>query len=140
MSALLPCPSCARHVRSHEPSCPFCASALPERGPVEAPRVAQSRAQLMGYALGAAGLALSGCVTAAPAYGAPPIDSGPADASMVDAQMVDDGGPGGPDAAYGGPPFDAGSDSGPVAMYGGPPPVDAGVDAAPVAAYGSPGA
>jgi hypothetical protein len=30
MSALVPCPSCARHVRASEASCPFCASALPE--------------------------------------------------------------------------------------------------------------
>lgn len=27
---LVPCPSCARHVRLPSPACPFCASALPE--------------------------------------------------------------------------------------------------------------
>ena len=28
-SPLVPCPSCARHVRAHEAVCPFCASTLP---------------------------------------------------------------------------------------------------------------
>jgi len=36
---LLACPSCARHVRADEPSCPFCASAMPdERRQAPAPR------------------------------------------------------------------------------------------------------
>ena len=27
--ALAPCPACARHVRVHEPACPFCRAELP---------------------------------------------------------------------------------------------------------------
>lgn len=77
---LAACPSCARHVRTDEGRCPFCAAALPEsfRGTpvVEAPSMRLSRAAL--YAVGVGALSLSaaqGCGSV-PAYGAPPSDAG----------------------------------------------------------------
>jgi hypothetical protein len=36
MSRLAPCPSCARHVRTAEPECPFCSAALGPSHPLAA--------------------------------------------------------------------------------------------------------
>lgn len=57
-----PCPSCARHVRSYETSCPFCEAALPGKctlpdAPAPAAR-ASSRAVLL-FATGAAVAAMA---------------------------------------------------------------------------------
>jgi hypothetical protein len=131
---LVPCPSCARHVRSFETSCPFCAAALSpaaDSAPVArraGPRL--GRAAL--FALGAGATALAACSSSQSIYGAPPAD----DAGDQDAEQGR--------ALYGGPPVDAASDA-PVlvdAAYGGPP-QDAADDAADgeggaAPAYGAP--
>ncbi len=115
--SLHPCPSCGRHVRRSETTCPFCATALsfagvPERG-VPAVRLGRAATFAFGAAVATAGAAsLVGC--AAPAYGAPPRDTG-VDATAGDAAEPVDAFAGGFDAAYGGPPIDASdpSDAGP---------------------------
>ena len=104
MSALVPCPSCNRHVKSDETSCPFCQAAV---APVAAKActgrcASPSPARLVSAALVAAGAALlgAGCEnsnsTIVP-YGIPPhFDAGtPADGAggqTVDAGGKTDGG------------------------------------------------
>ena len=92
MSLLVMCRACARHIRSHEASCPFCrAPAAPSAAalsPAPSPRRLRGEARLSRAALVLAGLgALEGCgktpagapdaapdaeLVAAPPYGAPP--------------------------------------------------------------------
>ncbi len=111
--SLRPCTRCARHVRNTESCCPFCATALElvsERAPIVLPRA--GRAAIMAF-----GVLVTG-----------------ADAGCDTAVM------GGMDAAYGGPPFDAGPTpdasvvdaaedlGGDGAAYGGAP-ADTGLDA-----------
>lgn len=98
---LLPCPSCARHVRASDTACPFCASALPEAPAMAATQSPGrlSRAALYAMGASAAAAAAAACtVTAVPVYGAPsvPIDGG------QDAQNST--------PVYGGPPADAADD------------------------------
>ncbi|HSO31983.1 MAG TPA: hypothetical protein VLT33_05690 [Labilithrix sp.] len=131
---LLPCPSCARHVRASEEACPFCAAALTparEGAPLaRTPARRLSRAAL--FALGAGAAAVGACggesvgspvdagrdaPIATPVYGGPPVDAGEDAPFLVD-------------AAYGGPPQDAATDaddasdadSGAAPAYGAPPP------------------
>jgi hypothetical protein len=98
------CPSCERHIRIDEASCPFCASALPQafREPPAPPRAPDrlKRAVLVGAA--AAVTACSDAVT--PVYGAPSDASVQSDTSSTD---------GAPDTSVGpvyGLPADGGSD------------------------------
>ena len=104
-SALIPCPTCNRHVRAVETRCPFCDAAQPARaltGGSGLPRKRLGRAALM-----TAGAALLG---AAEACG----DTAPTqDASTNnDSSMSADGPDGGPVALYGAP----------APEYGVPPP------------------
>jgi hypothetical protein len=134
---LLPCPSCARHVRVSDEMCPFCAAALSDsRRSLPLPRTPASRlsrAALFAFGASAAAVAACGGTTSAlddagtgdggreatvfqPPYGAaPPFDAGEDAFPTVD-------------AAYGGPPQDAGSDAdasgqpdGIAPPYGAPP-------------------
>jgi hypothetical protein len=124
--SLHPCPSCTRHVRATETTCPFCAEAIAIEAPT--PRVVSERlGRAALFAVGAAVITSSGCAVAA--YGAPPQDSGPNDAAAAAADA------GNPDSGffppYGtppedtGPPDDGGHDGGLAGAYGGPP-VDSG--------------
>lgn len=115
MSSLLPCPSCARHVRRSETGCPFCGArlslgALPERA---MPAQRLGRAALLAFGTTVATVA-AGC-------------------GQANVPIGDAGNDGGAVPIYGapdvGPAADAGSDAGLLAMYGGPPPSDAGDDA-----------
>lgn len=123
---LLPCPSCQRHVRIHERSCPFCADSIPERVAPPIPTSAQTSRLGRGarIALGAAfAAALPACGGASPEPQAP--GPGPAPTSTA---APDPGGPdddGAPVAEYGAPapPDDDGSN---VAEYGAPAPPDEG--------------
>ncbi len=137
--SLRPCPSCGRHVRHHEPSCPFCATALSpveERASKPLPRA--GRAVIMAFGALATSSTLAGCPgNPMPLYGGPPVDAGDvhpsedaastADApSTLDAASAEDAAMpendvGGGMNLYGGPPSDAGQtdDSGPVPLYGG---------------------
>lgn len=155
MPALVPCPSCRRHVRVAESACPFCRSALPSTLANSAvPAATQRLTRAAAFAFTAT-LALTGCsdtttptdatpadVTTdnatptdnnTPTDNATPTDNNvptdrptPTDTSFVD--MLDTGGP---VAAYGGPPdagrFDSGPDDASIGpIYGAP--VDASVE------------
>lgn len=152
--SLRPCASCGRHVREHEPRCPFCASEI-ATGVTSAARAVVprlGRAALFAFGAAATTVAVAsaeGCTNTttppdaaevADTGGPAPLYGGPADAATDAPAPTDDTGNVGP--AYGAPPDDAGTDAGLVAMYGGPPPDDAGVDAGGVAPLygGSPGA
>ena len=120
---LLPCPSCARHVRVSDDTCPFCATTLPPRAApaLRIPAGRLGRAALFALGTGAASVAACGGSTSTstyddagsssgssgssgevgvPAYGLPalPVDGG------TDAPIL-------VDAAYGGPPHDAAADA-----------------------------
>lgn len=63
MSDLLPCPSCRRHVRKHEPACPFCAAelALADLPAPVLPRARLGRAATFAFGATLAGAALVAC-------------------------------------------------------------------------------
>lgn len=130
MSALLPCPSCARHVRRSETSCPFCACtlSLAHAPPRPMPTERLGRAALMAFTT----LVASGSVGCTQTH---ETDGGlDAHVEAFDAYRGSDS------ATYGGavdigPPPDVGRDAGPtdaasaecpdtnfVGMYGSPPP------------------
>lgn len=120
MARLLPCTSCARHVRASETSCPFCAASLVAQATAATsspPGRRLSRAAL--FALGASAAAVAACSGSVTAlYGAPPSDGGALDGSR-DASGDDDGQA---IPAYGIAPMDAGNDGPiPVPLYGAPP-------------------
>ncbi len=119
---LLPCPSCARHVRASESACPFCATALsPSSAPANrSPAQRLSRAAL--FALGASTAAVAACSgsVTTPLYGAPAGDSGVLDGTPDGEQQTM--------PPYGIPPMDAGNDGPvPVPAYGAPPFDDSGL-------------
>lgn len=122
---LVPCPSCTRHVKTTEASCPFCASALPAS--LASAVVAGSTQRLSRAAAFAftASIAVTGC-----ASGTSPgaLDAGPSDAhNQKDGTPVDDGGGqalyGSPAPLYGAVPVDAGpaDGGGPAPLYGAAP-------------------
>jgi hypothetical protein len=132
-SSLVPCPSCARHVRATERACPFCRTALSAS---IASRVIPGATQRLSRAAAftfAASLAATGCSDdPAPAADAAVVDTGsttdsgtaptrarpPTRAPTTDTGLTDAGFPsddGGIVAMYGGPPdtgVDSGADSG----------------------------
>src|SRR5262245_35106365 len=64
MSVLVPCPSCSRHVRSLESSCPFCEAALPTNlGATAVPAATRRLARLAAFT-SAAPQAVTGCTVA----------------------------------------------------------------------------
>jgi hypothetical protein len=137
MAFLLPCPTCARHVRRTESVCPFCRSAV-AFGEAPLPRLPEVRlGRAATFAFGAAiATSVAACSTGSPvpAYGAPAPDTGSVDAasgtdggSAVDAAMAVDAAAdvdtGSMAAAYGISPIDAGMDvGGSSSDYGAPPP------------------
>lgn len=130
--SLAACPSCARHVRRSETTCPFCKSALalpaaPARAPL--PRLGRTATFAFGAALTTTAAACSTPSTPAEdtgvddvgyndvaVYGGP--DGGPSDAGVIAEDT------GGPAPAYGAPPDDA-----PPEDAGTPSNTDAGIDA-----------
>ncbi|MBZ0119122.1 MAG: hypothetical protein K8H88_19155 [Sandaracinaceae bacterium] len=114
---LIPCSSCARHVRASERRCPFCTAALAP--PRELPQLV--RIGGLGRAAGEAGR--RDREEGGAATGLAPIPE-------QDAAVVDAGRDSGPAASDAGPPsmdasFDAGLDAGPqiITLYGGPTPI-----------------
>lgn len=116
-SPLLPCGSCARHIRASSASCPFCGAAHTpvDAAPFEGPMPRMSRA--VAFTLGAAVLAgsaamLDGCVHSEPVYGAPfppqdaAVDATPDAAADATPDAVSD--TGNPGVRYGAPPADGG--------------------------------
>lgn len=122
-SSLSPCPSCSRHVRASEASCPFCQALLaPSDGAARSPAASMAAAPRLSraaaYALGAS-LAVAGCSTTTdpnPRDGGTTPDAagstdGGVDAATDGSAGPDDGGNiqppyGAP--AYGAPPVDGG--------------------------------
>jgi hypothetical protein len=129
MTQLLPCPSCARHVRQTEQGCPFCGVAIDLAA--VAPR-AQPTQRLGRAATFAFGAALATSVTACGGtgsgndagfvalYGAP---------SDTGAQIDSGSDGGGPAPAYGAPTDASTNDGSPAALYGAVPAPDSGTDA-----------
>lgn len=142
MTQLLPCPSCARHVRRTESTCPFCSATISLAGLPARRAPAERLGRAATLAFGAAvATSVAACSSPAPTPG---TDAATNDAATVtddtgtgetDGGGVDAASPvdanvdtGTPVAAYGGPMFDTGSDQ------------DAGADTgAPTTLYGGPG-
>jgi len=122
----IPCPSCRRHVRGSDTTCPFCATALPSD---HASRAVPSTTTRLGRgALFAFAVSVSAC--GASTEGEPITDTGlKSDAVGADTSVTDTGNP---VAAYGGPPIDSAVPDTSKA--------DTGIedDGAPAAAYGLP--
>lgn len=127
---LVPCPSCARHVRSNESACPFCSAQMGDAGSRAVPMAGRRLERLAAFTF-AASLAVTGCFVAGedtekredelggimPMYGMPPVppelrDAGAPDAADKDGGAAPDEKPCNPT-----PPMDNGS---PFAMYGAP--------------------
>lgn len=140
MSVLVPCPSCARHIRGSETSCPFCGATthgLLDSAPREAPRGLDPRRSLSRAALALASIAaVTACgKTTSSAYGGPPPTM--ADAAPPAPNTESPSAP-----AYGGPPpmltADAAAPS-PRTIDGGAPPKPAPtMQNIPAPAYGGP--
>jgi hypothetical protein len=105
MSALVPCPSCNRHVRAGESACPFCSASLSH--PACEGRCSSahgrrlSRAAL--FAMGGAALlgAACGSGVVAPPYGAPPPPPDSSAATDAPADRADSGAGSNPDGGQG---------------------------------------
>lgn len=149
--SLVPCPSCARHVRASEHACPFCRSALPAGLAARAvPNTTQRLSRAAAFTF-AASLAATGCASdpvpndtgvvadTGSDSGSVVTDRGtatdqqaPADTGAVaDAGSTTDTGSapddvGGPAPLYGLPALDAGQDGSIGVRYGSPPRPDAG--------------
>ena len=88
MSCLAPCPACNRHVSTHETTCPFCATELPESFRCQPARVLPP-GRLSRVALVAAGAALVGVQAGAAvtAYGTSIVSDAGTDTSTIDANQ-----------------------------------------------------
>lgn len=113
MASLVPCPSCGRHVRIADATCPFCASAQPAgRAVTAASRPRAKRA----ITFVAASIAVSACgstttqettpdtTATAAASGAPTADPVPTVDPLPTSDQVDSG-PDAPQVRYGLPPY-----------------------------------
>jgi hypothetical protein len=142
---LVPCPSCNRHVRAIERSCPFCSENLPSNLTANAVPSATQRLSRAAAFLFGASLTLTGCGgdistgsgSSGGSSGQAGGTSGASSGGMTDGGPNDDGGV---VAEYGAPaPVDAGpdDDGGGGAKYGAPPPPDAGDDGGIQPLYGA---
>lgn len=114
--SLAPCPSCARHVKTSEKSCPFCKGALPELTPIPGATHRLGRAAAFAFT---ASLTVAGCSAGiAPVGGDGGSDEGGAgDGGSNDASTVFDSAPrkdgstpqddGGNQPPYGAPAYGA---------------------------------
>jgi hypothetical protein len=125
MASLVPCPSCTRHVRIGESSCPFCSAAVPSdlrpRIALSSPGARLSRAAIFALGTSAATLACGGI------EGVPTGSSGSSGSSSSSGSSGH-GGSSGSSSGYGssGSSSGYGSSGSAVPPYGGPPPIDAG--------------
>ncbi len=117
------CASCARHVRTTDTTCPFCNSVQSTAVPQPISRATRAAMVFGGATLVVAGVACGGNT-----------DDGTKDASTSPTSTTTSTSTSTAAPAYGAPPQDAATDTGPVAMYGAPPPQDGGA----VPPYGAP--
>ena len=121
---LIPCPSCARHVRTSDASCPFCGAAT-----VQAPAPLVARGRLSRAALLAVGAA--GALAAADCGGSTSSPEPASDASAADDASSGSTSSGSTSSGSSSGAESSGSSSSGslIALYGGLMPVDAGADA-----------
>lgn len=100
-----PCPTCSRHVKTSDATCPFCKNALPDQRGVLPVKNTRGLSRAAAYAI-SAGIAVAGC--SAGSGPIPDFDGGSDDGGGGDGGRGD----GGTDAA-----FDQGN---PVPPYGAP--------------------
>lgn len=81
MHHLVNCPECARHVRSHEPRCPFCNGAMPANA-AAVTRTAPAGARLSRAALFALGAASALAACSGSSANQPPPESSPTGVSQ----------------------------------------------------------
>jgi hypothetical protein len=100
-AALLPCPSCSRHVRAAESACPFCAAPLPaafrDFKPPAPPRQRLSRAALFALGAATATTACGGTTSASPS----PYEDDSGQAAIADGASTS---PNGGDGSFSGQP------------------------------------
>ena len=133
---LVPCPSCARHVRASETACPFCQAELPEGLEAQArPGVARRMSRAAALALGAS-LAVAACAdevqTTNDASGATSGDKGSGSGGGGA------GGAGGAASTTATSSSEASSSSGIAVLYGPAPPPDGGFGGSPPDDAGTP--
>lgn len=115
--SLAPCPSCSRHVKTTDASCPFCKTALAEQTVAQVPIVKHRMTRAAAYAFGAS-LVVAGCSSGTVFTGADGGDEGGTDVDSGRDSGVKKDGPsdegniqppyGAP--AYGAVPIDSGRD------------------------------
>ena len=123
---LVPCPSCARHVRASETACPFCQTELPEGLETQArPGVARRMSRAAALALGAS-LAVAACGDEVQSTN----DSAGATSGDKSSSAGGGGagGAGGSASTTGTSSIEASSSSGFAVLYGPAPPPDGGFD------------
>lgn len=107
MASLVPCPSCGRHVRIQDSSCPFCAAAQPEgrTSPIGAPTATRPRAK-RAIAFVAASMSVAACGSSTTTTTTPDgTTSASAAASSEPAPTTDTPVIDAPATRYGLPPF-----------------------------------
>jgi hypothetical protein len=110
---LVPCGGCDRHVKSDEPTCPFCGAAVDARRPVPGrPSARLGRAATFAFGAALAAASASGCGES----------HTPDDAAAEEPDA-------GTDAGEATPPPD---DAGPAPLYGGAPPPEEDAGFAPL--------
>jgi hypothetical protein len=145
-SPLVPCPSCARHVRAGETACPFCASALPADLGAQAVPAAPGRLSRAAAFVFGASLSVAACSSEVNTSSGTTTTGGTggSKATTTGTGPDDDGGS---QSHYGTPAFDGGTggspddDGGAMSLYGDPPMPDGGQtmdDGGGEPLYGSP--
>jgi len=114
--SLAPCPSCSRHVKMTEASCPFCKTELAAQTAVQVPIVKHRMTRAAAYAFGAS-LVVAGCSSGTVFTGADGGEEGGTEGGSRDSGVTKDGPSdegniqppyGAP--AYGAVPIDSGRD------------------------------
>ena len=109
--SLAPCPSCSRHVKTTEPSCPFCKATIAELAAAPVPFVQRRMTRAAAYAFSAS-LAVAGCSGTTTSTGDGGTSEGGANDGGANDGPSDEGNIQPPYGApaYGAVPVDAGND------------------------------
>ncbi len=138
---LIPCPSCARHVRARESACPFCAATLPaDPGARAVPATPGRLGRAAAFFFGAA-VTVAGCSTEVTTNATGDTTGGAGGASSGNGGHGGAGNATASGAGAGLPDAGPDDDGGGFVLYGDPPPPDAGdppEDAGIQPPYGTP--